>query len=251
MSVDPGLGGGGFGGFGGGGFVSGGGGFVSGGGGSGYAVGGVVPSGPGYPVASDGSYAISPVPGSGSIPVNSVIGTAPAPAPTDSAVSSRIVLINPGDTGAPVGYRLGNANQVLQSGEQQDSTFAGRTVVVFDRGAGNGRASYSLSEGTYRWKVTSGGWDLFRVTFRISLDNSASGGDFRFQQNGADALVPAGQSQAIASAFPVVIAFDRGDGSAPTERSLQTGTYRVAVSADSGTVDLVPVSGASDAATNP
>ena len=53
-------------------------------------------------------------------------------------------------------------------------------------------------------------------------------------------VVPAGQLKTISGDFPVVVAFDAGDGKEPVKKELLDGTYRVGIDLASNRMDLFP-----------
>jgi hypothetical protein len=73
-----------------------------------------------------------------------------------------IQLVNPAKNQVTLKYTLnGGAVQLLQAGESAQINQA--SVIEFDRGGGAGRTRYSLTDGTYKFQPTSGGyWGIFR-----------------------------------------------------------------------------------------
>jgi hypothetical protein len=78
-----------------------------------------------------------------------------------AAAGLPIVLLN-ADSEDSIQYRLNGSEQEMPAGYQQ--LLAGDTtwLVEFDRGGEFGMANYKLTSGTYRFKVTDRGWELFR-----------------------------------------------------------------------------------------
>ena len=52
--------------------------------------------------------------------------------------------------------------------------------IEFDRGGNFGMARYQLSEGYYFFSLTERGWELFKKTFRTTLDNSTNSFAFNY-----------------------------------------------------------------------
>jgi hypothetical protein len=71
-------------------------------------------------------------------------------------------VVNPAENRATLKYTLnGGTVQSLQAGYSVQINQA--SVIEFDRGGGMGRTRYSLTDGTYKFKPTNGGyWGLFQ-----------------------------------------------------------------------------------------
>jgi len=77
---------------------------------------------------------------------------------------------------------------------------------------------------------------------RIVLDNSQSDQEFNFVFQGEDLTVPAGGARTLSSNYPIVVRFDRGNGSAFVARAtpLTVGTVQIGVNAADNLWDLFP-----------
>jgi hypothetical protein len=149
-------------------------------------------------------------------------------------------LINPAITGGAVNYAIDDAPVSLQSGFRQDTLGRDGEVVTFDRGVNNAQGRYALTRGSYTWSITDQGWELNKTTFTVTFDNSTNGGDFSYEREGIQEVVPAGGTKTITSDFPVLVRFDRGDNGPAAERALANGAYRVGLTADAKALDLLP-----------
>jgi len=186
------------------------------------------PSGPYYPPADPG------VSGSVAVPKNVL-----------PPVSTRgIVLLSPAKTGKPstdaallIRYLVDGKPYRMPAGYQQKLAQAGR-IVEFDRGGSFGRARYRLDEGTYFFAVTKKGWDLFRKTFKVTVDNRANQYAFRYLVDNRPATVAPGQTRTHTGAFAIEIVFDRGNGGQPVRKKLNSGVYEVRLDPAKRLLDL-------------
>jgi hypothetical protein len=80
---------------------------------------------------------------------------------SNSTPAADIRVVNPAENRATLKYTLnGGAVRLLQAGYSVQINQA--SVIEFDRGGGAGRTRYSLTDGTYKFKPTNGGyWGLF------------------------------------------------------------------------------------------
>jgi len=81
---------------------------------------------------------------------------------SNPAPEADIQLINPAKNQITLKYTLnGGTVQLLQAGYSVHINQV--SVVEFDRGGGAGRIRYNLTDGTYKFQPTNGGyWGLFR-----------------------------------------------------------------------------------------
>jgi hypothetical protein len=213
----------------GGGAVPGGGGFAGGGGpGGGVAGGGGASGNPPGP-ASDGgppgqpAEVLQPVPEAGGATVS---------------YSGKVLLLNPAETGASVGYGLGHEEgQMLKTyqlsnddGQYGEHLFglppSGWWVIQFDRGDGK-IVTYALYEATYEFTVTEAGlWDLRKRTFDVTVDNTELGGPIPYLVDGDEATVVEGGKNVHSSAWPISILHDQGDGATARMRLRKNGKYQ-------------------------
>jgi hypothetical protein len=97
-----------------------------------------------------------------------VVVVRPAPYIVEPALNpaplASIQLLNPAANGVTLSYKLNGG--VVRSLPAGCSVEIHRVSVIrFDRGAGAGFASYSLTDGAYKFQATASGcWDLVRVS---------------------------------------------------------------------------------------
>jgi|GEM_PF-7118881 len=161
-------------------------------------------------------------------------GAEPAAAATGSFTSGQIVINNP--TPDTVNYTLNQ--QPFSMGTDFEQTLeAGTTwTIEFDRGGGFGMARYVLSEGYYVFTATDRGWELYKRSFRSTLDNSNNTFAFNYVVDDQQQVLNPGESQELSGLFPPVLRFDNGNGT-ELQRRLDSGSYRVAL-ADDLTMDI-------------
>lgn len=157
--------------------------------------------------------------------------------------SDCMLLVNPTASRGTINYNLNGNHYVSEPGMQQKLPILpnGRPwVVEFDRGGKFGAAAYTLSPGTYYFTPTDLGWQLYREHFEIVLDNSQSNQEFNFIFAGEDMTVPAGGARTLRSDYPIVVRFDRGNGSEFVVRKIPVtvGTVVVGVDASDNLWDL-------------
>jgi hypothetical protein len=115
-------------------------------------------------------------------------------------------------------------------------------IIEFDRGGGFGLAAYTLTPGTYHFTPSDLGWQLYRQRFEVVLDNSQSNQEFNFIFRGESVMVPAGGARTLTSDYPIVVRFDRGNGSQFIARStpLTIGTVQIGINASDNLWDVFP-----------
>ena len=176
------------------------------------------------------------VPGPVYLPVEAAVAANPLP-----VQAKTIVLVNPEATQQRINFVLAGEPLGLDPEQLLERSVVAPIVIRFDRGGGFGLAEYSLTEGVYEFKLTEHGWELFRRSFAVTLDNAANAGAFRYVVDGQAAVLAAGASQTHRGLFPIVIAFDRGNGQEPARAMLPNGIYRIAQSGETGLWELVAI----------
>jgi hypothetical protein len=163
------------------------------------------------------------------------VAIGPPLAETDAKpVTSGAVLINAQDLA--VNYNVNN-NAYTMEPEYRQTLPGGRTwVVAFDRGGSFGEAKYGISQGTYKFALTDEGWNLFKHSFDVTIDNRENPFDFFYVLDNKHQTVAAGQAQQYTSIYPLVVRFDDGQGKTKTKR-VESGLYKVAVTQEN-TLDL-------------
>lgn len=175
-----------------------------------------------------------------------VTGTPLAEAEGEEAIDG-ILIVNPASSRGTVNYNINGNHYVAQPGMKQKLAAlpnGSGWIIEFDRGERFGQAAYTLSPGTYHFTPTDLGWQLYRQRFEIVLDNSQSNQEFNFIFRGEDLMVPAGGAQTLSSYFPIVVRFDRGNGSEFVVKStpMTVGNLQIGVNADDNLWDLFPTS---------
>ena len=158
----------------------------------------------------------------------------PAVKDSSAGVTSGIVLINEAD--APVGFMVDSKSYSLEPSYYQTFRGASSGTVSFDRGTGE-TAKYQVTSGSYEFTATEKGWELYRKTYKATIDNTRNPSDFQFVQGTEIRLIPAGESKELTGAYPIAIRFDDGSGNVKEKRLLD-GTYAVAASGEEGLLDL-------------
>lgn len=152
-----------------------------------------------------------------------------------------VILRNREDTPTGVNYVLNRRHpHTLPPGHEQKLPAEEKWIVEFDRGGGQGTARYSLAPGCYEFRIMDNRWDLVRLKFKVTIDNSAGKQDFVYLLNNEVVEVPAGKTQTHVDTDPIVVEFDRGAGpEEPARKNLnKNGTYKVAVNTDNNYLDL-------------
>ncbi|HEY3964326.1 MAG TPA: hypothetical protein VGM05_07190, partial [Planctomycetaceae bacterium] len=175
-----------------------------------------------------------------------VTGT-PLPDAEGEEVVDGVLIVNPAGSRGTINYNLNGNHYVAKAGMKQklDVLPNGRSWrVEFDRGEKFGPAAYSLSPGTYTFTPTDLGWQLYRQRFDVVLDNSQCNQEFNFIFQGEALIVPAGGSRTLSSIYPIVVRFDRGNGSEFVTKSTPYagGTVQIGVNASDNLWDLFPTS---------
>lgn len=102
---------------------------------------------------------------SNSVPSNSYTVRRPSQAnsvPPTRYSGEAIRIFNPPGSGGDLHYDLNKFHYDISPGESQAFKHDREWTISFDRGEGNGEARYTLSPGVYEFKVTGGGWELFK-----------------------------------------------------------------------------------------
>lgn len=158
-----------------------------------------------------------PIPEAGAEPAAEVAG--PFAAGQIIVANNDVLTIN---------YNLNDQPQILNPEFEQ--TLPGTTTwtIEFDRGNGFGTARYTLSEGYYYFKSTERGWELYKKTFRVTLDNADNTFAFNYVVDEQSQTIEPGASHDLTGIFPVVVRFDNGSGT-ELSRRLDGGPYKVAI----------------------
>lgn len=160
----------------------------------------------------------------------------PIPDTTRKEITNGVYLRN--NTGMSVNYILnGRYQYTMEGGEHQVLPGRSKWTIAFDRGGSHGEARYELS-GSYCFKMTDNGWELFRETFDISIDNSSNTSEFHYVLNNEKHTAAAGESKDHNElVYPPFVRFDNGRGEVKT-KALAEGRYQVLIKDNDRSWDL-------------
>ena len=172
----------------------------------------------------------------------------PLPEAEGEEATEGVLIINPSSSKGTINYNINGNHYVAKPGMKQKLAPPRGSrgwTIEYDRGEDFGPAAFTLSPGTYYFTPTDRGWQLFRHRFEIVLDNSQSEQEFNFIFHGQDLTVPAAGTRTLKSNYPVVVKFDRGNGSEFVAKStrMTVGTIQIGVNANDNLWDLFPTSG--------
>ncbi len=157
----------------------------------------------------------------------------PVPDYPDTPVTSGILLANAG--GAAVNYTLDG--QPFSMPPDYRQTIARRSLVVaFDRGGSFGQAKYRVDEGWYKFTATDRGWELYKHTAKVTLDNTDNPFEFKYVLDNQRQSLPSGYQKEHTGKYPLVLRFDNGKGQTK-QKVLEKGAFQIALSGE-GTLDL-------------
>lgn len=151
------------------------------------------------------------------------------------------MVMGPDSPGETVSYVLNNAPFSIQSGFRQALPAGTEWVIEFDRGGSFGKGRYTLTDGGYKFAATAKGWELFKHSSKITLNNLDNPQPFSCIIDNQEVTIPANSSKIIESTMPVVVSFDRGQTGKPVSKLLsKTQTLAVAMSAKDNQWDIFP-----------
>lgn len=150
-------------------------------------------------------------------------------------IARGVVIFNENDVAISF---VADDTETLDIQPQHHRTFpnAQQGVVSFDRGTGE-TARYTVTAGTYEFRATDKGWELYRITAKATIDNSANPGDFAFAVGDKTYTIPAGETQNLTGPYAFAVRFDNGNGEFREKRILN-GNVKVAADGAQGTIDL-------------
>lgn len=156
-------------------------------------------------------------------------------------MTTGIMLVNNHGTRGTLSYMVDGFKYDIEPGMVQRMPDDQKVKVVFDRGGGFGVANYDVTPGTYAFTPTDEGWQLFQERYDAVLDNSLNKQEFNFVYNGKNEKIPAGATRTIASFYPIVIGYDRGNGTDYAIKSIDfSGNVQIGVNATDNMWDLFP-----------
>ncbi len=108
-----------------------------------------------------------------------------------------------------------------------------------------------MSDGTYYFTPTDTGWQLYKQRFDVVLDNSQNSQEFHYLLEGERASVPPNGTKTIKSIYPMVIHFDRANGTEIVAKLLNfSGNVQIGVNVADNKWDLFPTNENQRAITN-
>lgn len=152
-----------------------------------------------------------------------------------------ILLVNRGKNNATVNYNLNGTHYVMEAGMSQRLDNDRKWVVEYDRGQGLPPLAYTLSPGTFYFTPSDMGWQLFRQRYDIAIDNTENHQEFNFVFQGQNQTVPAGATKTLTSDYPIVVQYDRGNGTETvTKMMFYSGNVQVGMNVADNKWDLFP-----------
>lgn len=130
---------------------------------------------------------------------------------TPKLVDEGILITNPLENGVAVNYTINGHAYSMEPGFSQTLP-SGQWTIQFDRGDGRD-ARYSMYDGTYAFGAGQVGWELYRQSFSVTIDNGENRGPFHYVADNQSYSVGAGEANLHSSLYPIILAFDRGNGS--------------------------------------
>ena len=112
--------------------------------------------------------------------------------------------------------------------------------MSFDQGDGKKTIRYELQPGTYRFEIESEGLNLRAVTYEVVVSNAGNAETFRYVVQGEQAALEPEATNTHTSNYPLVISFDRGNGSATKQVRWEQkkGTLQVSINPQDNLWDL-------------
>lgn len=159
----------------------------------------------------------------------------PLPSSSNDTPTSGALLTN--DASAEVNYTVNGRHYTLQPDYTQTLPAGNAWTVSFDKGGAAGLARYSLSSGTYSFAANESGWELYKKTYRTTIDNTKNPQPFNYVSGGKQKTLEAGEEETLSSSYPIVVSFDNGAGQV-VRRRLDSGEVNVALTPDGKSIDL-------------
>lgn len=173
-----------------------------------------------------------------------VINDDPLPDAEGAPQRSGTFIFNPRKHGETIRYVLNGEEYIMRPGTSQRLKTGRSWRIEYDRGATAGVANYTLGDGTYVWTPTERGWQLYKQRYDLTIDNSRNPRDFHFVVNDEPLMVRAGHARKITNPYPLVIEYDRGNGTERVAKSVTfSGNVEVGVNAQDNLLDLFPEQG--------
>ena len=154
----------------------------------------------------------------------------PIPNFTGEIVTGGILLMNAG--ASPVNYTIDGRRSTMEPDYQQVIPHS-RVTIAFDRGGSFGHARYGIDQGWYKFTATDRGWELYKHTAEITLDNSDNPFSFMYVLGNQRQTLQPGYRQKHTGVYPLELKFDNGKGQT-TRKTLSEGDFKVAVGPSGG-----------------
>ncbi|HQU43178.1 MAG TPA: hypothetical protein PK867_10215, partial [Pirellulales bacterium] len=181
-----------------------------------------------------------------------VVDDDPLPDAEGAPQRSGTLIMNPRKHGETIRYVLNGEEYIMRPGTSQRLPTGRPWQIEYDRGANAGVAEYSLSDGTYVWTPTEHGWQLFKQRYDVTVDNTRNPQDFHFVVNDEPMMVRARHTRTIRNAYPIVIEYDRGNGSHMASKAINfSGNVEVGINAQDNLLDMFTEQGNAKRAEEP
>ncbi|MBI2479334.1 MAG: hypothetical protein HYV60_12090, partial [Planctomycetia bacterium] len=149
---------------------------------------------------------------------------APVPDVQSTSVAQEIIITNPSTNRESVSYNLGGRQYTIAPNQTQRLPVGTNWQIDFLPRPGAAIKQYSLtSAGTFAFVVNNGQWDLQAQQFSVRLNNPAnSNNTLHYIANQQTFEVLAGSMVEHKSMVPLLIQFDRGNGSATATKLIES-----------------------------
>jgi hypothetical protein len=158
-------------------------------------------------------------------------------------VKRGVLVFNPPDNEESIQFICNNASYTLKPGFTQHFPNGPTWACRFDRGGSFGQANYNMKAGTYTFGPSDRGWELYRKSYNLTIDNSENAQPFYYTLDNKAAEVAAGGMQTHTAMYPILLRFDRGDNGKVEQKRItaRESTLKVAISPADGLWDLFPI----------
>ena len=147
-------------------------------------------------------------------------------------VETGVLVLNPKANAVGISYAVNNHSFTMEPGHRQQLPAGTAWKIRFNRGPDLGDATYSLSDGAYFFDPGEKGWDLYRSSYKLTIDNSKNRTPFSYVVNNENYTVDSRQSRDHTSDFPIYVSFDRGGGDKPATKTISERELTLAVAVD-------------------
>lgn len=169
--------------------------------------------------------------------------TEPLGPTSEEPITQGILLSNPATTKTTAQYSIAGREYHLEPGSVHAVSGDTARTIDFLRGRDLGRKQYTIEPGTYAFTGTDQGWEVYRQSYKVLLDNTANATPFHCTVQNQRVVVGASGTAEQASMYPIVIRFDRGNGAGVKRCRVEGDQVKVAINAADNLWDLFPASG--------